>query len=493
MAFDGKNDTLPVTAAESGPLPVTRSATRFAAILVQHSKKAPMMAFELALDGLSPLAQRALKNLPRTGDVPTIRAIGKQDARGFTFLFKVAAHELAQHELPAMLERWDMKYEAARVKAFPPPPPTTAPEPLRPRSPRRVKAQGEEGGSARETFVQDLSVINAAIAGYDAQVMAAAMVAGAQAQQGATDPLLEDDGDGDGDGDGEQVGQASHARAALDLGAGGEAGDHWWPDLAPLHICLSQQGAPAPGAVQWLDGDGEIWQGWVQVTLEASAAGTLKIKPQLLPVEVMELTAQQFQQARTIQQSVAARVKVSADALAQTIRAKTAALAAARRRTLAAQALEQASGALELLEALLVHLQLAHNLEQRIQQHALGMPGWAIEVARLLATGAQTYSDYLACADPQAAIEITDRWCAPLAPLQLTEQMGLFADPAALRLQRQLQHLVDLAKQWLALGRKGTPGDFARVLAVWTDIVRAGGTAQHAGEKKKRTRAPAGS
>lgn len=486
MAFDRKDDTLPVTAAESGPLPVTRSATRFAAILVQHSKKAPMMVFELALDGLSPLAQRALKNLPRTGDVPTIRAIGKQDARGFTFLFKVAAHELAQHELPAVLERWDMKYEAARVKAFPPPPPTTAPEPLRPRSPRRVKAQGEEGESARETFVQDLSVINAAIAGYDAQVIAAAMVAGAQAQQGATDPLLEDEKDG------EQAGQASHAQGALDLGAGGEAGDHGWPDLAPLYICLSQQAPPAPGAVQWLDGDGEIWQGWVQVTLEASAAGTLKIKPQLLLVEVMELTAQQFQQARTIQQSVSARVKVSADALAQTIRAKTAALAAARRRTLAAQALEQASGALELLEALLVHLQLAHNLEQRIQQHALGMPGWAIDVARLLATGAQTYSDYLACADPQAAIEITDRWCAPLAPLQLTEQMGLFADPAALRLQRQLQHLVDLAKQWLALGRKGTPGDLARVLAVWTDIVRAGGTAQPAPEKKKRTRAPEG-
>lgn len=485
MAFDRKDDTPPATASESGPLPVTRSATRFAAVLVQHSKKAPMMAFELALDGLSPLAQRALKNLPRTGDVPTIRAIGKQDARGFTFLFKVAAHELAQHELPAVLERWDMKYEAARVKAFPAPPPTTAPEPLRPRSPRRVKAQGEEGGSARETFVQDLSVINAAIAGYDAQVMAAAMVAGAQAQQGATDPLLDDDD--------EPAAQTSHEQGSLNLGAGGEAGDHGWPDLAPLYICLSQQGAPAPGAVQWLDGEGEIWQGWVQVTLEAGAAGTLKIKPQLLPVEVMELTAQRFQQARTIQQSVAARVKVSADALAQTIRAKTAALAAARRRTLAAQALEQTSGALELLEALLVHLQLAHNLEQRIHQNALGMPGWAIDVARLLATGAQTYSDYLASAEPQAAIEITDRWCAPLAPLQLTEQMGLFADPAALRLQRQLQHLVDLAKQWLALGRKGTPGDFARVLAVWTDIVRAGGTAQHAPEKKTRTRAPEGS
>lgn len=487
MAFDRKDDTLPVTAAESGPLPVTRSTTRFAAILVQHSKEAPMMAFELALDGLSPLAQRALKNLPRTGDVPTIRAIGKQDARGFTFVFKVVAHELAQHELPAMLERWDMKYEAARLKAFPPPPPTTAPEPLRPRSPRRVKAQGDEGDSARETFVQDLSVINAAIAGYDAQVMAAAMVAGAQAQQEASDPLLEEDPDG------EQVGQARHPQRALDLGAGGEAGDHEWLDLAPLYICLSQQGAPAPGAVQWVDGDGEIWQGWVQITLEASAAATLKINAQLLPVEVMELTAQQFQQARTIQQSVAARVKVSADALAQTIRAKTAALPASRRRTLAAQALELASGALELLEALLVHLQLAHNLEQRIHQHALGMPGWAIDVARLLATGAQTYSDYLASADPQAAIEITDRWCAPLAPLQLTEQMGLFADPAALRLQRQLQHLVDLAKQWLALGRKGTPGDFARVLAVWTDIVRAGGTAQHATEKKRRTRAPEGS
>lgn len=168
----------------------------FTPIYVEHKKKVPFTTFELNTAALNPLARRGLERLPRVNGVPVIRAMGKEEGLGFSFLFRIDPTEMTAAALPSLLERWYEKYETAKAKAGLTPKPEKPPEPLVPRSPRRkmeILPGQELDGEAHgvEVIKVDMSVVDSAIKSYEAKAVTA-VLASSQAQHvELPDPLSE--------------------------------------------------------------------------------------------------------------------------------------------------------------------------------------------------------------------------------------------------------------------------------------------------------------
>lgn len=175
-------DQLPVAANRP---PEGRAQPSLAPIYIAYKPKVPPLTFELRLDGLNPLQRRALDALPRLAGVPAIRPISKDDGLGFVFQFRVSPDELVKEQVPQLLERWGERFEVAKARAGLVPKPQPAPQPLRPRSPRRqAKVDSfEEADALIERVKTDMSVVDAAIAAHDASVFAKVLGSGPAGDQ----------------------------------------------------------------------------------------------------------------------------------------------------------------------------------------------------------------------------------------------------------------------------------------------------------------------
>lgn len=168
----------------------------FTPIYVEHKKKVPLTTFELNTAALNPLARRGLERLPRINGVPVIRAMGKEDGLGFSFVFRIDPTEMTVAALPSLLERWYEKYETAKAKAGLTPKPEKPPEPLVPRSPRRkmeILPGQELDAQAKgvEVIKVDMSVVDSAIKSFEAKAVTAVLASSHAQHTELPDPLSE--------------------------------------------------------------------------------------------------------------------------------------------------------------------------------------------------------------------------------------------------------------------------------------------------------------
>jgi hypothetical protein len=525
---------------------------------IEHKKKVPWSTFELKVDELNPLQRRALDKLPTVKGVPVIRAIDKRDDLGFAFRFPIAPTELAAQALPALLERWDEKYEVAKAKAGLVPKPEPKAQPLRPRSPRRAKAddEAEEGVDPGLGVKVDMSVVDAAIAAHDAEGYADAVRAGArQADQAGQGELADPVGSSLGDGvraalremadqveaqtQTQQAGPPADSSDALEalpdeyVVSASSAAPRFAPTCAPSSQTVpgrppakaragkrhAAQGADAddtartgaaasslrpgdreatpPGeaalagaadqimalpalrlatdsadeaARHWIDpATGTAWPALCRLHLDAADKGQVSTRIEPMPVQLLSETL--------AERAGAAQAAASAwlpDATARLNSALSEAMKAARipvaeRSAHLMRSVQQLPLWLDRLQALLLDMQRAHDLARRIDQQLLAMPEWALVVRNTLGKLSDWHRAYLDSTSFNEAVSLLGRFSAPLAALQLTRQIGLFADPAAVNLQRQLAHVVEHARRWSAPAN--ARGDCARVLAAWVDAV----------------------
>jgi hypothetical protein len=423
-------------------------ARRLTPIYVLHKAKVPMLTFELSLNELSPLALRALDRLPRHAGTPALRSLRTEDERGFTFTFRVTPRELTVAALPTLLERWHEKHEVARAQAGLTPKAVRAAEPLRPRSPRRKKVAGDDEHA--ETVVTDLGIVQAAIGAHDAAVISSTLVGKPEGRTAS----------------GTDGGEEAEAQENLFVVQGAReeearAPEPDWQHLAPL--CLEHTvvaGAEEPEMPQ-------DWRAWVhaQVRIRDDGASAVALHglsedPRVPPA----LADQAGACASTARAWLAAASETLVECFDNCLRV----MPAEERRAAGRAAAASAPANVATLDLVMLDMQMPTQLALAANKQLLGMPGWALQVRQVLVTQARSHERFHAAPTASAALDMVDRWCAALAPVQLTEQAGLFAQPQSEHLHRQLAYLVHHARQWHRDRVRGNArDDCARGLAVW--------------------------
>ncbi|MBI2770341.1 MAG: hypothetical protein HYX47_12015 [Burkholderiales bacterium] len=448
---------------------------RLAPIYLQHKRKVPPLTFELAIDGLPPLALRALQRLPRHEGVPVLRGLGKEDDAGFSFQFRMAPRELTAEAVPALLERWDEKYEVAKARAGLNPAPPPEAEPLRPRAPRRARANagdaaGTDGsaGASLASAVADLGIVQSAISAHDAQVFSSLLSTSAAPAEslGELDSVPVLDGGA----------AAAVAPPAAPACGTGELFDHAdtsaaLESLATIHIEFSLRDGGSDGAGKGTQDD---WRAWTHALVRIEGNGMPALQLRLYPMEGLDADSQLLADGLR-SQSCAEAWKVRAEAaLAQSLDACLRMLTAPDRLEATRLAINDLDRLVGVLDVLLLDMQLCAQLVAAIDKQQLGMAGWALGVRQHLQAHERVHHRFHVAPSPGAALDLVDRWAGALAPMRLTEQAGLFAEQSATHLQRQLNHLVEHARAWTQDREKGSTRDeCARVFAVWATWARA--------------------
>lgn len=462
MAFELEETTVDTNqVAADKPKASARRAgpPRLTPIYVLHKRKVPMLTFELALDGLTPLAARALQRLPRHEGVPVVRGIGKEDDTGFVFQFRVAPRELTAEAVPALLERWDEKFEVAKAKAGLTPAPAAEPEALRPRAPRRARpgAAGEEGGTAAAlvSAVADIGIVHSAITAHDAQLLSSLLSTSAAPPSidggELTDAVPDETRDG-----GEQAGE--HAADVVPRVCDPTL-------LGMVHVEFEGDSAGA---------EPDDWRAWTHATLLIAENGLPSLQLRQYALEGLDADPELLVEAAE-SQARAAGWKVRAEAaLTESLDVCLRMLATPERLEIMRAAIAHVPQLGALLDVLLLDMQLSRQLTAAIDKQQVGMAGWALAVRQHLVASARAHERFHAAGSPAVALELVDRWAGVLTPMRLTQQAGLFAEAPATHLQRQLNHLVEHSRAWCKARRKDNARDeSARVLAVWATWARA--------------------
>jgi hypothetical protein len=234
---------------------------------------------------------------------------------------------------------------------------------------------------------------------------------------------------------------------------------------------------------QWVDGDGQIWHAWVSLDLcvddnDTKRGPTIAVSAANLPLVDMgpmvaedesvagTLTTIASQQEQAQQWMNAATVQMQ-EAIVQTLKSSRTPMA--RRTDILSQAIEHLPQRYDALQSVLIDMQMSKDLARQVRMQILGMPEWATTVLQTLELSDNWHKSYLKARTLTDACSHLSTWAQPLAALDVVEQMGLFGDPKALRLQKQLAKVVENARMWAA--PHGTRADSARVLAVWVDVV----------------------
>lgn len=469
-----------VDAAQDAAAPKPKAAgrragpPRLAPIYLQHKRKVPLLTFELAIDGLTPLAMRAFQRLPRHEGVPVLRGLGKEDDTGFSFQFRVAPRELTADAVPALLERWDEKYEVAKARAGLNPAPPVEAEPLRPRAPRRARPNAAEAGGADGTAsgvvvsaVADLGIVQSAITAHDAQFFSSLLSTGPAPAEGLAVESQDQP---------QEVSAVPASALAPEPGTADDAVDHQdevgaLESLDTVHIGFARQeeGGGVPGA-----GGPQGWRAWTHAVVCIGPDGLPALQLNLHPLEGLDADPQMLHEAAGSQAGAEDWKLRAEEALAQSLDACLRMLPTPERLEATRLAIGDVDRLHGLLEVLMLDMQLCRQLTAAIDKQQLGMAGWALGVRQHLQANERVHHRFHTASSPGAALDLVDRWAGALAPMRLTEQAGLFAEPSATHLQRQLNHLVEHARAWLqGRAKESTRDECARVFAVWATWARA--------------------
>lgn len=442
---------------------------RLMPIHVLHKRKAPMLTFELAADGLVPLAARALQRLPRLEGVPVLRGIAQEDGLGFAFQFRIVPRDLTAQAVPALLERWDEKFELAKAKAGLTVAPPPAAEPLKPRSPRRKRVDPDDAATGTATLgaaaaasmsVPDLAgIVQTAISAHDAQLISSLVAAPAAHAQSSHECELPEALPAS-----PREHSTASAAARVTLASRDDATSAMSPGepqlLGTLHIAFAGADGTAVATPAWI--------AWTHAVVTLSAQGLPVLRLDHHTVDSLRRDDPARADAENAQARAARWQGAAEAALVQSLDAILRVLPVQERFAVMRRALEQVGPLQGRLDVLLLDMQLCRQLAAAIDKQQLGMAGWALQMRQHLVASARAYERFHAAAGPLPALDLVDRWSAGLAPLRLTEQAGLFAQAPATHLQRQLQHLIDHARAWLEDRAPELPHEeCARVLAVW--------------------------
>lgn len=234
---------------------------------------------------------------------------------------------------------------------------------------------------------------------------------------------------------------------------------------------------------QWVDGDGQIWHAWASLDLcvddtDVKRGPTIAVNAANLPLSEMgpsfakteavaDLMATIANLQEEAQQWVNAATVQMQEAVVQTLKSSRTPMG--RRTDILSQAIEHLPQRYDALQSVLIDMQMSKDLARQVRMQILGMPEWATTVLQTLELSDNWHKSYLKARTLTDACSHLSTWAQPLAALDVVEQMGLFGDPKALRLQKQLAKVVENARMWAA--PHGTRADSARVLAVWVDVV----------------------